>query len=453
VRASWAAVCALGALWALWVPCAIGCFRPAPQQGVPCSMTLECPNGQQCDTNAVPPTCVDQLPDAPPPPPVCTPGSCGADAPICDGQTGACRGCRADAECGGADACTEYDGLCHNEGSVIFVAANGSDNNKCNHGQPCKTFNAAFNVLAADRRIILVAPGAYMSTGSTLVSVGDQNGRIVISGNDTDPSDTTFSSLGNGTVNPVTVSVNNGTDVVLEGVTVSGGANDGVRASGALLLSHVALANNAQRGIASVNNASLHVYDSQIADNKDLGISTQEGALEVLRTTIARNHDGGIVTNKTAFTIEGSIVANNGALFSGNGGIRLTNLNGLPQRIAFVTVANNVAANLVSGIQAEGTVAIENSIVVENNDTNADQIDAGCTATFSMFSGTDTPFGQGNIASGQADFRDAANDDFHLVSTSKAVDAADPSATGLVDIDGDPRPLGARCDMGADELR
>ena len=417
-------------------------------------MTLDCPNGQQCDINAVPPTCVDQLPDAPPPPPVCTPGSCAADAPICDTGTGACRGCRADAECGGdAAACTEYDGLCHDEGTVIFVTPNGSDNNKCNHGMPCKTFNGAFNVLTADRRIIRVDPGAYMSTGSTLVNIGDQNGRIVISGNDTDPSDTTFTSLGNGTVNPITVSVNNGTDVVIEGVTVSGGANDGVRVSAALLLSHVAIANNSQRGIASNNNASVHVYDSQIADNKDDGIATQEGALEVLRTTIARNHDGGIVTNRTAFTIEQSIVAHNGALFSGNGGINLQNLNGLPQRIAFVTVADNTAGSLVSGIQVEGTVAIESSIVVENNATDADQIDMGCTATFSMFSGTDTPFGQGNIASGMADFRDAANDDFHLVPTSKAVDAADPSATGLVDIDGDPRPLGARCDMGADELR
>lgn len=420
---------------------------------MPCSPNGECPNGQQCDTSAVPPTCVDQLPDAPPPPPTCTPGSCGADAPICDGQTGACRGCRADAECGGADACTEYDGLCHGESSVIFVSANGNDNNKCNHGQPCKTFSAAFNVLAADRRIIQVAPGAYMSTGTTLVSVQDQNGRIVISGDDSDPSDTTLTSLSNGTNNPITIFVNGNTDVVIEGITVSGGANHGVHDNGALLLSHVVLSSNAQRGIDSSNNASLHVYDSQIIDNKDLGISAQDGSLEVLRTAILRNHDGGIFTNKTTFAIEGSIVARNGSALSGNGGIRLSNLNGLPQRIAFVTVANNLAANLVAGIQAEGTVAIENSIVVDNGDTESDQISLGCSATFSMFSGTDTPFGQGNIASGQADFRDPTSDDFHLAPTSKAVDAADPSATGLVDIDGDARPQGARCDMGADEAR
>src|SRR5262245_48691973 len=131
-----------------------GCFHPAPQQGVPCSTNGNvCPNGQQCDLTAVPPTCVDQLPDAPPPPPPCTPGSCGGGAPICDGSTGVCRGCRADVECGGANACTEYNGLCHDEGEVIYVDPNGTENNgKCNHGQPCRSFNDAFGQLTATRR-------------------------------------------------------------------------------------------------------------------------------------------------------------------------------------------------------------------------------------------------------------------------------------------------------------
>ena len=46
----------------------VGCYRPAPEPGSPCTAQGDCPGGLICDLGAVPPTCVDELHDAAPPP-------------------------------------------------------------------------------------------------------------------------------------------------------------------------------------------------------------------------------------------------------------------------------------------------------------------------------------------------------------------------------------------------
>jgi hypothetical protein len=55
-----------------------------------------------------------------------------------------------------------------------------------------------------------------------------------------------------------------------------------------------------------------------------------------------------------------------------------------------------------------------------------------------------------NIAPG---FVNPSAGDFHLMSTSPAIDAADPAATISADYDGTPRPQGARRDIGAFEYK
>ena len=61
----------------------------------------------------------------------------------------------------------------------------------------------------------------------------------------------------------------------------------------------------------------------------------------------------------------------------------------------------------------------------------------------------DPPDGSGNL---MGDPAFVAAGDFHIGPTSAARDAANPAATSLRDIDGEPRPLGAGRDIGADEI-
>jgi len=438
------------------------CYHPSPAVGLPCSASGECPQGQLCDLAASPPTCVaisgDAGADSDAPADValgCADSSdCTQDtASICDLSTRVCRGCVADAECSGA--CTEYDGRCVVSGQVIFLSATGVDGGNCTANMPCRSLAFGLTQITANRRVIRVGDGNYAAAaGSVTLSISNTGGRIVVSGTDRAAAGAELTALTNGVTNPVVVDTGDRTDVVLEGLTIKGGPNDGVRSDAALLLSRVEITDNNGRGVSSnaQDGETVRVWDSRIAGNDNEGINAQNGPFELLRTVVVRNVRGGVVLERTAATIVGSMIVANGGTGSGVGGLSLKNLGVNVQTLAFITLANNLASGSnVAGVDSEGPVAISSSIMADNTNgtPGAPQVSAGVTATYSLFSGAPL-VGTGNLVAAPG-FVDPVLDDYHLRATSAARDAADPAATVRLDLDGDPRPLGNGFDIGADE--
>src|SRR2546421_12944190 len=124
--------------WALGVSLAlVGCFHPNAATDLPCSADQSCPDGQTCDTQQSPPTCVpgdagvsgDGAPDTMPIIDCSTGQTCPDAEPVCDLTSHTCRACVADREC--AAACEESTGTCVGDARVLYVAIGGDDQADC----------------------------------------------------------------------------------------------------------------------------------------------------------------------------------------------------------------------------------------------------------------------------------------------------------------------------------
>jgi hypothetical protein len=246
-------------------------------------------------------------------------------------------------------------------------------------------------------------------------------------------------------------------DVTISGNTVEGnvGSTSGEGKGGGIWIEYgiVTVSSNTVRGnTAQTSNWSagggvLVVYGDGL---------TLDGNL--LIGNVAYEGSAVAVGQGSTFTLTNNIIAGNQAGYWG-GALRVTGTSVHPSTGTLLhnTVANNV------GISNEGlyirnyvTLDLTNNIIAGHTEgiTNTNPANSTVTADYTLFDSNDTDYGSGvistNEVSGDPAFVAPATDDYHILLGSAAIDQG-VDAGVVDDIDGDPRPLVAGYDIGADE--
>lgn len=301
------------------------------------------------------------------------PEDCDADAPVCDADSGTCRGCTEHAECeaidDGAPACSA-DGSCVEcvldehcasdvcdtgeqacvpEANVVYMATGGSTDESCGtHDDPCKRFIEALAQVAAPRDIVKVNPGTYNGDTPPIQVPADLTVTLLSGGAIVDPAaDGTIFQIGAGASfrmngGEVSGATGAGADgfqcadatstLRLVDVKVADNTGDGVQCLGTVVLENVEVASNDGNGLECNNGVSLTITGGKISGNTT-GIEAADtttltgvdvfgnseialrchGSCDVSRTKFRSNAFGGVDAAATA----GRFVNN---LFLGNGG-------------------------------------------------------------------------------------------------------------------------------------
>jgi len=348
--------------------------------------------------------------------------ACDGETPIC-GDTDTCRGCTSHGECA-SDVCLP-DGSCGNMDEVAYVAPTGSGSD-CTKLLPCDKVQKALAVTPERRYIKL--------TGTVVEPVLIDNRDVTLLG----AVGATIANSANDTTN---LEIKGTSRVVVYGIQIGdgNGRTFGVRVdagpTGSLVLERV-----------------------RVTDNQLGGVSVIGGQLSVQRSTIANNDRGGIVVRSTAakFDIRNNFIYSNGSGSGTNaslyGGVLIeADVTG---KLQFNTVAYNEALGTQNraGIACYGLTNNADGNLVYGNRDGIGAADTLLQMGGDCPRGTSYPLGGGDLG-----FRNPSlsTPDLHLtpLTPTTVLDAGGMcQASNSVDVDGQTRPNGGSCDVGADEL-
>lgn len=348
------------------------------------------------------------------------------NAPICDQN--ACRGCAVDDECA-SNVCDTSTGACVAENTVIYVAAGGTGTT-CTQGMPCGSFALGLAQVTGLRKTIKVAPGSY----SEAVAIAGKTVTIIGNG----------AELNRTTSGPIIDISGEPTAVTIIGMrlhdALGSSSGDGVKC--------------AQTGGSA---PSVTLQQMTLDTNNSKGVSATSCNLTVQRSTIKSNPGGGIAVTGGQFTIENNMLFLNGSTASTVGGVLVSQIGTTGTHVfRFNTLSLNAAGSGInSGVDCSSIglpLTFSNSIVYGNAVVGGGKQVGGnnCAWTYSAIS--DSVNGMGNTTDDPG-FADAGQHDYHLSASSLLKDRADPTATLMIDFDGDVRPQGTARDIGADEIK
>lgn len=345
---------------------------------------------------------------------------CDAATPVCDGLT--CRTCKLDSECS-SGACAD-NGTCVDETNVVYLAPNGTDALPCSKTLPCATLFFAAQQTNNPRNHIVFASGDYTAP---LVAV-------VI--------DTFLTTA-------TSISIHGG------GAKMTGSVADGlleirlpstlrdielVNPAGSVL---VLRSTTTVQRVALRGQTALHTSGTTSIEDVDIrataiGIRLDSGSLRINRASVIGGARGISASSPTTIDFTNLLVAGTSDI-----GMDLTGVTGMA---AFMTVTDTgtLATSGPMAIRCStNALRISESIVYTSG--SRPTIEGGCLVSLSIVGQTAFPGGMNTVPG----FLNPSMGDYHLSGGSSARDIANAGPTH--DFEGDPRPRGARFDIGADE--
>lgn len=347
--------------------------------------------------------------------------ACTGATPTC-GSDNICRKCEAHSECA-SHACLA-DGSCASESMVAYVDPAGTDNTTCTKAMPCTSVAKALATSRPYVKLTGTTDEAVTVNNQDVTLLADQGAKLTR------------------TSNGIILQVTGTSQLDVYDLEISG-------ASGA---------NNPGISMPAGNSARLRLYRTKLSANQGGGIIVAAGNIEIAQSVISANPGGGISVSGvgTMFDIENNFIVYNGVATGPSatqlgGAAILSNTSGA--KFTFNTVAYNGNDGSIyrGGVSCTGSmVTAAGNIAYKNTE--------GTSTSNTTQSGGNCQFGNslalGSVA-GDLGFKSPTMNpfDFHLTAASPATVVDAGGACTGIDIDGDTRPFGAACDLGADEYK
>lgn len=365
--------------------------------------------------------------------------ACLGTTPVC-GADDTCRKCSAHTECS-SSACLP-DGSCGDDTNVAYVELAGTGT-ACTKAAPCKKASDAVKTNRPFIKVQGTINDQVVLSSVNVTFIADPGAKL------TD------------TMNGILLKIDGSSQVAIYDLEIggaSGPSTPGIfiqpSSSATVTLTRARLADNTGAGIA-MNSGVVNISQSTISGNTGPGISASGGTLAISRSTVASNSGGGILTSATPFTIRNNFIYRNGnTVMASSGGVGAAGIVD-PSVLEFNTIVDNLASGdtlSVAGVLCDHTGFVAPNNLIFRNIGGA----AGNVQTLGSCS-----YGNSfvNAGTGPADntlmfaHSNSMPFDYHLTQATPGtiIDAAG-TCTG-VDFDGDARPAGAACDLGADERK
>lgn len=365
---------------------------------------------------------------------------CSIGAPVCDLNTQACKQCQLDDECS-SNVCDAEMGTCVEESSVVYADPAGPTSTECSKETPC-SITSAFAVANVAREIVKLNPGTY--SADIVVS----NKKVTVHGDGATLTSTTAPLSADNRARLRVIGL-----LIVKGSGLGSGFDCGGEIDQPIVeLDRVTIDSQkiavAAKCNLTISRSHIHVTEGSIA------IGAADGAVVDIRETLI-DGDGG--NGIEAF--QGSVVRLHNSIIIGQNGDEGGALLATAATI-FVSYSTIIDSVVDCGIglincnpgSSDG-ICVDNSIIFNAAANAADSVvGSKCKFDYTLASPqTTTLGGVGNQLGVDPMFVNAAAGDFHLQSSSPAVDAADPASSNTSDFEGTLRPQGSANDLGAFE--